>query len=353
MTVAERTPPRPLAPVLGRIALGLGLVAGGAVLAWRGGHVTPTPGLNAVRTPLDLPLGGAAALNVRLEGDRSNLHVAGLAWPGRAALTGSALRRERNPLRVEVTRRDGTLDVDARLNVKPLQEGVIRVPTPPLQHKLETQLSRGVPVTLTTDTYSGTTRLDLHALRVRALNVRSGFGEVVATLPGRQSGPLTFVTLGGEVTLHAPPEWRAPALRVNTESGDVRLGLGPARVESLSIGVLSGDVTGALPRTDRVTIASGRGDVALDLPDGAAGTLDLRSEGGRVALTVPGNVSLRVRFTDRTALRLPSGLKRQGNTAATDARALNDPNLDLFIDAPRADLTLRDAESAPEGDAQP
>lgn len=353
MTVAERTPPRPLAPVLGRIALGLGLVAGGAVLAGQGGHVIPVPGLNAVRTPLNVPLRGAAALNVRLEGDRTDLHIGGLPWPGREALTGSALHRERNPLRLEVTREGRTLNVDARLNVKPLREGVIGVRTPPLQHKVEVQLSRGVPVTLTTDSYSGDTRLDLHALRMRALNVRSGFGEVVATLPERQSGPLTVVTLGGDVTLHARSLWRAPALRVNTENGDVRLDLAPARVESLSIGVLTGDVTGSLPRTERVSVASGQGNVDLSLPDGAAGTLDLRSEGGQVALTVPREVSLRVRFTDRTALHLPPGLRRQGNTAATDARALQSPDLDLFIDAPRADLTLRDAETAPEGDPAP
>ncbi|GMA16715.1 hypothetical protein E5F05_17010 [Deinococcus metallilatus] len=349
MTVAERTPPRPLAPVLARIALGLALVGGGAWLGWHGKDIRPTPGLNAVQTPLNLPLNGAEALTLRLEGDRTDLTVGGLAWPGRAALTGSATHRERNPLRVQVMRDGATLNADLRLNVKPLDEGVIRVGTPSLQHKLEVRLTRAVPVTLTTDTYSGETRLDLHALRVRTLNVRSGFGRVVATLPERQSGPLTFVTLGGDVTLHARPAWRAPALRVNTESGDVRLDLAAARVESLSVGVLSGDVTGYLPRTDRISVASGHGNVALDLPDGAAGTLDLRSEGGRVALTVPRDVSLRVRFTDRTALHLPPGLRRQGNTAATDAHALNDPDLDLFIDAQSADLSLRDP--GPEGDA--
>ncbi|GAA5512592.1 hypothetical protein Dcar01_01308 [Deinococcus carri] len=351
MTVAERTPPRPLAPVLARIALGLGLVAGGLFLGWQGKQVTPTPGLNAVRTPLDLPLNGAGALNIRLEGNLTDLSVAGLAWPGRGALGGSAVHRERNPLQVQVTREGGTLNADLRLNVKPLDEGVIRVAPASLQHRLDTQLSRAVPVTLTTDTYNGDTRLDLHALRVRTLNVRSGFGQVVATLPERQSGPLTFVTLGGGVTLHARPEWRAPALRVNTESGDVNLDLAAARVESLSVGVLSGDVTGSLPRTDRTTIASGHGDVNLDLPDGAAGTFDFRSEGGRVALTVPRGLSLRLRFTDRTTLHLPPGLKRQGNTAATDAQALNDPDLDLFIDAQSADLSLRDPR--PEGASPP
>ncbi|MEW6421188.1 MAG: hypothetical protein AB1511_05610 [Deinococcota bacterium] len=347
MTVAERTPPRPLAPVLKRIALGLALVAGGAFVGWQGKQVVPTPGLNVVQTPLNLPLRGAQALNVRLEGNFTDLHVAGLAWPGRAALRGSATHRERNPLQVQVAREGGTLNADLRLDVQPLDEGVIRLGTPSLQHKLETQLSRAVPITLTTDTYSGDTRLDLHALRVWSLNVRSAFGRVVVTLPERQSGPLTFVTLGGDVTLHARPTWRAPALRVNTESGDVRLDLAAARVESLSVGVLSGDVTGWLPRTGRTTVASGHGDVNLNLPDGATGTFDFRSEGGRVALTVPRGIALRLRFTDRTDLHLPPGLRRQGNTAASDAHALNDPDLDLFIDAPSADLTLRGP--APEG----
>lgn len=349
MTVAERTPPQPLAPVLARIALGLGVVAAGAGLTWAGLRVTPTPGLNAVQTPLTLPLGGAAALNVRLEGDRTNLAVAGLPWPGREALKGSALHRERNPLGVQTTREGSALNVDLYLNVQPLEEGVVRLGPPSLQHRLDLQLSRGVPVTLTTDTQSGDTRLDLHALRIRALNVRGGFGEVRVTLPERQSGPLTFVTLGGDVALRAPGAWRAPALRVNTESGDVQLELGKARTEALNIGTRSGDVTGTLPRADHQSVTSGTGDLTLDLPEGAAGTLDLRSEGGNVTLSLPRGVRARVRFTDRTALHLPPGLPRQGNAAATSRAALNDPDLDLFVDAPTLTLTLREPPP-PEGE---
>lgn len=346
---ATRPPARPLAPVLARIALGLGLAAGGVALGWLGARVTPTPGLNAVQTPLNLPLDGAGALEVRLEGDRTDLNVAGLPWPGRAALSGSATHRERNPLVLETKRADGTLSADLRLNVRPLDEGVIGVGTPSLQHKLDTQLSRAVPVTLTTEAGSGDTRLDLHALRVRALNVRSGFGAVVATLPQRQSGPLTFVTLGGDVTLRAGPEWRSPALRVNTEGGDVTLDLGSARSDALNIGTRSGDVTGSLPRGDHQSVTTGSGDVTLTVPDGAAGSLDLRSEAGDVTLSLPPGVRARVRFSGRTSLKLPRGLSRQGNTAATDPEALQTPDLDLFLDAPSASLTLREP-LPPEGE---
>ncbi|BDP40942.1 hypothetical protein DAETH_09110 [Deinococcus aetherius] len=353
MTIARRPPDRPLPPVLARIALGLALVAGGVGLGWQGAQVTPTPGLSTVRTPLRVPLAGANSLNVRLEGDRTTLLVGGLAWPERAALVGTATRRERNPVELATIRQEGTLHTNLRLNVRPLNEGVIRGGTTPLQHKLDVGLTRGVPVTLSTDSYSGDARLDLHALRLRALSVRSSFGDVTATLPGRQSGPLTFVTLGGDVDLRARPEWRSPALRVNTESGDVRLALGSARTEALNLGTRSGDVTGELPRVDRLSVTTGSGDVDLNLPDGAAGTFDFRSEGGRMTLVVPRDLSTRVRFTDRNTVELPEGWLRQGNTAASTSRALDAPDLDLFIDARVSDLATRDPGTSPEGDPTP
>nr|WP_246363348.1 DUF4097 domain-containing protein [Deinococcus budaensis] len=332
--------------------MGLGLAALGLGLGWLGLRVTPTPGLSAVETPLSLPLGGAETLDVRLTGDRTALTVAGIAWPGREALTGRALHRERNPLSLQTRREEGTLAAELRLDVRPLEEGVIGLGTPALQHRLEVQLARSLPVTLNTDTAVGETRLDLHALRVRALSVRGGFGDVVATLPERQSGPLTFVTLGGGVSLRAGAGWRSPALRVNTESGDVRLSLGAARSEALNIGTRSGDVRGELPRADHQSVTTGTGGVELTLPDGAAGTFDVRSEGGTVRLSLPPGVRTRVRFTDRTALSLPPGLIRQSNAAATDARALQAPDLDLFLDAPTAALTRR-APPTPEGDPRP
>lgn len=352
MTVAQRTPPRPLVPVLARIALGLGLVAAGAGLSTRHLRVTPAPGMQTVQTPLNLPLRGAGALNVHLEGDRTDLNVAGLPWPGRSALVGEARHRVRNPLKVSTVREGRGLNVNVRLNVQPVAVGVIQMDSFQVQHRLNTQLSRWVPVSLTTDTYSGDTALDLHALRVRALSVRSSFGAVRATLPERQSGPLTFVTLGGTVTLRAPAAWRAPALRVNTEGGDVGLRLGAARVEALNIGTRSGDVTGELPRADHQSVTTGTGDLNLTLPDGAAGTLDLRAEEGRVTLSLPPGTRTRVRSTDRTRLSLPRSLPRQGNTAATGPDALSAPDLDLFIDARAATVTVR-PPPLPEGEVQP
>lgn len=341
MTVAQRTPPRPLLPVLSRIALGLGVAVAGLGLAATHLRVVPTPGLKAVQTPVDLPLGGAAALNVRLTSNRADLTVGGVPWPGRAALTAHARHRERNPLRVETAREGRTLSADLGLPVRALDEGLIPLNSLPLQHKLDALLARSVPVTLTTETYSGDTALDLHALRVRSLGTRTSLGDVRATLPERQSGPLTFVTLGGDVTLRASSMWRAPSLRVNTEGGDVSLDLGEARTEALNIGTRSGDVTGTLPRADHSSVATASGDLDLTVPEGAAGTLDLRAEGGSVTLSLPPGVDIRVRFTDRAELDLPRGLRRQGNTVATSGRALTDPDLDLFLDAPSAALTLR------------
>ena len=365
MTVAQRTPPRPLLPVLSRIALGLGVVGAGLLLAGSNLRTIPTPGLKAVQTPVDLPLGGAAALNVRLSSNNADLTVGGVPWPGRSALTAHARHRERNPLRVETGREGRTLSADLGLHVRALDEGLIPINSLPLQHKLDALLARSVPVTLTTESYSGDTALDLHALRVRSLNTRTSLGDVRATLPERQSGPLTFVTLSGDVTLRASSAWRAPSLRVNTESGDVALDLGEARAEGVNVGTRSGDVTGRLPRADHSSVTTASGDLDLTVPEGAAGTLDLRAEGGAVTLSLPPGVGVRVRFTERAELDLPRGLRRQGNTVATTRRALTDPDLDLFLDAPSAHLTLRGFPSenpapepptpppAPEGASRP
>lgn len=348
MTAPTRPPARPLAPVLARIALGLGLVAAGAGLTWAGWRVTPIPGLSVRETPLEVPLNGASALAVRLTGDRTDLAVAGLPWPGRAALVGRATHRERNPLRAQTSREGATLRADVRLNVAPLSDDRVNLNTPAVQHRLDVQLSRGVPLTLGAETASGNLRLDLHALRVRELTARTRSGSLVATLPAGESGPLTLGTASGSMTLRAPAAWRAPALAVTTGSGAVTLRLGEAWARQVTVTTASGDVTGALPRGETGRVASGSGDLALRLPDGAAGTLTLRTTSGEVRLSLPPDTSARVRLVGGRLLDPPGDLLRQGDVIATDPAALTDPDLDLRVEAPRLRLARRVPDT--EGD---
>ncbi|WP_027459537.1 DUF4097 family beta strand repeat-containing protein [Deinococcus murrayi] len=347
MSTPTRPPARPLSPVLARIALGLGLVAAGGALTWAGWRVTPAPGLNVRETPLSVPLAGATALGVQLAGDRTALGVAGLPWPGREALTGRATHRERNPLRVQTSREGGRLRVSVRLNVAPLGEGVVNLNPHPVPHRLDVQLSRGVPLRLEAGTASGELRLDLHALQVRELTARTHSGALTATLPALESGPLTLATASGAVTLRAPAAWRAPTLSVSTGSGPVTLRLGEARARRLTVSTQSGDVTGELPRGEAGTVTSTSGDLALRLPDGAAGTLTLRTTSGEVRLSLPPDTSARVRLVGGEWLDPPGDLLRRGNVAATDPAALTDPDLDLRVEAPRLRLVRRLPE---EGD---
>lgn len=348
MTAPTRPPARPLAPVLARVALGLGLVAAGAGLTWAGWRVTPIPGLSVRETPLEVPLAGASALAVGLAGDRTAIGVAGLPWPGREALTGQATHRERNPLRVQTSRGGGLLRVGVRLDVAPLNDDRVNLNTPPVGHRLDVQLSRGVPLTLRAETASGDLRLDLHALRLRELTARTRSGALTATLPAAPSGPLTLSTASGAVTLRAPAAWQAPSLGVTTGSGAVTLRLGEARAGRLTVTTQNGDVTGELPRGEAGTVTSTSGDLALRLPGGAAGTLTLRTASGEVRLSLPPGTSARVRLVGGELLDPPGDLLRQGNVIATGPAALTRPDLDLRVEAPRLRLARRLPED--EGD---
>ena len=108
-------PPRPLLPVLARMALGLSLAALGGVLAWQGVTFRPTPGLATVQTPLEVPLDGpgpgdlASAANLRFESDRSSIHLAPLRRQSPALLRGEATllagKLRHDPKKVEEGRR--------------------------------------------------------------------------------------------------------------------------------------------------------------------------------------------------------------------------------------------------------
>lgn len=287
-------------------------------------------------------------MTVYLESDRADLSVGGLPWPGRSALTARAWHRERNRLKVQSARQGGRLTLDLNLPVQAPDRGAIPLNRASLQHKLDALLARSVPLTLNTETYSGDAALDLHALRIWGLSTRTTLGNVRATLPERQSGPLTLVTVSGDVTLHASPAWRAPALRVNTESGDVTLDLGAARSEAVNIGTRSGDVTGTLPRADHASVTTGSGNLSVTVPEGASGTLDLRSEGGKVTLRLPPGLAARLRFTERTHLRgLPRTAVRQGNVVTLSREAGENPDLDLFLDADSVALAASTSSETP------
>lgn len=332
-------PPRPLLPVLGRMALGLLLLGAGGLTAWQGVAFTPTPGLGTVTTPLSVPLDGPRPLDVaasgtlRFEGDRADLNLTSLE-PGRPeVLRGQATHRARNPLGLQVRRQGHRLEARLALRVQAIgQEGVVVTGPRPLQHRLDVALTPRIPLTLTTRTAAGDQTLDLKGVRVRALSARTLGGTLRLTLPARIAGPLALVTASGTVTVSAPPGARPDALRANTVSGDLNLDLRGARLTALGVGSAGGDVRLSLPaRAERASVTTASGDVIVTAAPGTTGNLDLRTQSGRVRLRVPPGLPVRVRFTDRETLLRPPG--RPEAAAA---------GLDVFVDAPSQNFTLED-----------
>lgn len=341
MSVPSAAPPsRPLLPVLGRMALGLLLLATGGLTAWRGVSFSPTPGLGTVTTPLaisldgPLPLDMAASATLRFEGDRGDLHLLPLPARSGDVLRGQATHRARNPLDLRVGRQGHTLDATIRLNVQSLdQDGVVVTGPRPLQHRLRVALTPRIPLTLNARTAGGDQTLDLRPLRVRALSVRSLGGNLNVTLPARAAGPLALVTSGGHIRVVAPGSARPEALRANTARGNVALDLRGAQLEALSVGSGSGQVRLTLPhRSARASVTTASGGITVTAGPGTVGNLDLRTQTGAVTLRVPRGLPVRVRFADRETLLRPPGLPQP--TA---------PQLDVFVDAPSQNFTLEES----------
>lgn len=339
---ADPTRPRPLLPVLARMALGLGLALVGAALLWHGSTLRPIPGLLVSRTPFSVPLDGklpldlATSAGLRFGSDRGNLTLGPLPAGSPDLLRGEAKHRARNPLSLDTRRLGHDVQFGAWLAVRDLYErGTVTVSDPqPVQHELSARLSPALPLTLNTETSVGAQTLDLTGLRLRGVTVRSDRGDLRLRLPGRPGGPYAVITRAGSVTVRVSPGAAPEAVRVNAREGDLDLDLGGARTEALGVGNLGGDVALTLPaQLSRGSVTTTTGDVSVTARPGTRGNLDLRTQSGAVTLRLPRTLRTRVRFTDRETLVLP-----QGTPPATA------PALDIFVDAPEESfrLTLTD-----------
>lgn len=339
MTVSPET--RPLLPVLTRMALGLLLAGAGALLAWQGVTVRPTPGMGTVTTPVRVALDGplpndlARTAKLEIDGDRTNLSVGALPAGSALVVGGQVTHRARNPVQLSTGRSAGQtgtqLNFGLTLQVQPLERGGVTVASPePVQHVIELNASRSLPLTLGTHTLSGNQTLDLTLLRLQALNARSVSGRLRVTLPAQAGGPVALVSTSGDIRVLAPSSAAPEALRVNTVSGDLHLELAGATTGTLGAGTASGNMRLTLPADfSRGTVTTASGDVAVTALAGTRGNLDIRSQGGDVTLRAAPGLTLRVRFTDRDTLSLPDG---QPPASA--------PDLDVFIDAPGDRFTL-------------
>ncbi|GGS20175.1 DUF4097 family beta strand repeat-containing protein [Deinococcus knuensis] len=337
-------PSRPLLPVLARMAAGLLLAGGGALLAWQNVTLHPTPGMSVLDTPLSVPLDGPLPLDLAqsaaltFSGDLVDVTLRALPPGSALAVQGRVHHRARNPVQADVTRQGRALSAALTLRVQPLgQRGVIVTGPEPVQHTAALTLSRDVPFTLGSRTTYGDTTADLSALRVRSLTLRSDSGRQTLTLPARPAGPLSVVTRSGQVSVTAPPGSAPDALRVNTASGNQTLDLAAMRTQTLGVGTESGDVRLTLPTvTGRATLTTDSGNLTVTATPSTRGNLDIRTQRGDVTLRVPPALKVRVRFTDRDSLSWPRG-----------APAPLAPDLDVFVDAPRANFTLTPLEDTP------
>ncbi|PTA66681.1 hypothetical protein C8263_16610 [Deinococcus arcticus] len=326
------------------MALGLALAALGLGLAWHGAERTLTPGMSVQNTPLQVPLDGplpldlASSAALSFSGDRVNVALSPLPPGSPMAVQGAARHRARNPVQAEVSRQGRAITAQVTLNVQPYSvRGVVLGGPEPVQHTLSLALARGLPLTLGSVTTSGDQRLQLTPLRVRALTLRSDSGDLTLGLPARPAGPVSVVTRSGDVTLNAPPGSAPDAVRVNTASGGLRLNLAGMRTQTLGVGSDSGDLRLTLPVIlGRATVTTATGHVTVSATPLTRGTLDIRTQGGRVTLRLPPRLSTRVRFADRDTLTWP-------RTQAPSPT----PALDVFVDAPRSDFTLVPLEETP------
>ncbi|GGO19099.1 DUF4097 family beta strand repeat-containing protein [Deinococcus humi] len=333
MTVSPGT--RPLLPVLARMALGLLLAGAGALLAWQGVTVKPTPGMGTETTPLSVALDGplpndlARTAELKIDGDRTNLSVGALPAGSALVVGGQVTHRARNPVQLSVSRTNGQpgsqLNFGLTMRVQSLDRPGVTVAYPePVQHVIALKATRSIPLTLSTRTVGGDQTLDLSTLRLRALNVRSVSGDQLVTLPARAGGPFALVSTSGSIGVTAPAGASPEAVRVNTVSGALTLNLAAATTGTLGAGAASGDVALTLPASfSRGTVTTASGDVTVNAPAGTHGNLDIRTQSGDVTLRAAPGLRLRVRFTDRETLSLPA--------AQLPASA---PDLDVFIDAP-------------------
>ncbi|WP_291424810.1 DUF4097 family beta strand repeat-containing protein [Deinococcus sp.] len=331
--------PRPLLPVLTRMSLGLALALVGAVVTWHGISVRPTPGLQAVSTLLDVPLDGplpgdlVGSATLRFEGNRANIRLGALGQQSPALLRGEASHRARNPVKVTTQRQGSNVNYTVRLYVKSLKDqGVVVTEPEPYQHQLAIRLSPSVPLSLSTFTVGGNQTLNLQTLRVRALTARSDSGRTSLTLPGRPGGPYAVVSRSGRVEVSALPGASPEALRINSVSGDLDLKLAGAVLDVLNAGTLSGNIQVIVPeKINRGSLTTLSGNVTVTVPRLSAGNLDIRTQSGNVSLSVPPQLRVRVRFTDRDTLLLPPG------TPAATA-----PQLDIFVDTSSGKFKLND-----------
>lgn len=344
MTVSP--PSRPLLPVLVRMALGLLVVSGGALVAWRGVKVNPNPGLIITTTPLELPLDGpqpfdlADFASLRLEGDLVDVQAGPLPARSPDIVQGSVKHRARNAVKFDTQRHGKAVSATLKLHVQAIdRRGVVVNAPEPVQHSVSLNLSRSIALALAARTTSGDLNLNLAPLRLRALNLRSSSGDQDITLPGRVAGPFSLVSSSGYVKVSAPDGANPEALRVNTVSGDQALDLGGVSTPALGIGSSSGNVRVTLPYAfQRGSLTTNSGDVVVNALSGTRGNLDIRTQSGDITLRVPPELRLRLRFTDRDTLTLPKG------TPPATA-----PDLDVFVDTTSGDFKLL----TPDGQAIP
>jgi DUF4097 and DUF4098 domain-containing protein YvlB len=137
---------------------------------------------------------------------------------------------------------------------------------------------------------------DVGVTAASSLQVSTSSGDVEA---GRVAGPVVVTTSSGDVSV---PEAR-DSIRVVTVSGDVAVqqARGGATVRStsgevvlrratgyLSISTVSGQVqAGVEPPLRRASLATGSGDIRLDLAHELGCTLDLQTTSGSIDLEIP------------------------------------------------------------------
>ncbi|WP_261664027.1 DUF4097 domain-containing protein [Deinococcus sp. Marseille-Q6407] len=358
---------RPLGPVLGRLLLGLALLAGGGAAAWTALNTQLAPALSATDTAQAVPLGGARTLNASLTTDRAEVQVGALPPTTQGQAAGLAFHhRQLNSPQVTATRQGDTLNLQAQLLVDPAPKPNtinLQPQGQQVEHRLAAQLSPGPALDLSTRSGGGEQQLDLQTLALHSLHTHSTSGPQTVQLPAGQTGEVALESLSGALTLSAPA---GHATAIDTLSAESRFGNLQARLHSAQVGRLTltsqlGDIEAQLPAHNDTALTTAQGDLDVTLPPGASGQLRLQAERGSVTLNLPATAAFRLSFsrlsneqTRMQASHLPKGMLYQNGSFLSPAAQApgRAPVLEISLDLPIPnDLSLN--LLTPQGATQP
>ncbi len=276
-------PPQPAPAILGRMLISLGVLAlaSGAFRLSLHPENDRAPAANGPQRTFTQSeaLGGASALHLRVNGDRSDLTLDSADLPGRAL---SGQLNGGGTVDRGTSRSGGTLN----LTYSAHGPGGLSWLT---SHDTSWHLSvtRAVPTQVQVGLISGDLNLHLEDARLEGLQANTTSGTLDARLPAGLTGDVRLNSLSGDLSVRFGDRGAArpaPSFTANTLSGDQNIDLSGHRFQHVAVNSTSGDVNVSLAAGGEARVASMSGDVTVRVPAGVPVRLTTHTTSGDVSL---------------------------------------------------------------------